>query len=305
MYHCISSDESIAWAVPTTSNVSNCQSIHTNFSTIEEMQRFATLNNQLDEKRWEQRSRLVNPVDVFNTKAFIETRFYGYFYEQSNRFPDDRLSLLFRRRGKKLVLAKDAYCHHFGSITHNDTSQNMEEIYKKGRIAFEQFFGIDPWGIGFCYDLGLFKEDFPLLETGSKKILGINCGIGSNPLKIKELLKEYFGNKDVIIQNLTDRPQYLYDLRGVSDKADLFNIWEKLCLKEAEYDYIIVEDGLEKESNIPEIIGKLKLALSSKGILIISLREQFLVQHIKKHFNNWTIKFSQINSNMVWIICNK
>lgn len=302
MYSCISLDKSIAWVVPSTSNVSNMQSIPAKYSTIEEMLRFATLNNKLDEKRWEQRSRLVNPVEILNTKAFIETGFYGYFYKGSNRFPDDRLSLLFRRKRKKMILAKDAYCHHFGSVTHNDTS-NMEDIYQKGRILFKEFFEIDPWGIGFCYDLGLFEEDFPLLLEGSKKILGINCGIGSNSLKIKELLKEC-GNKQVILHNLTDRPEYLYDLRGISDKADLFTGWYELCRKE-EYDYIIIEDSLDKERNISEILKIVKLVLCSKGILIIGLRDRDLLQHIKKHLQAYTLKVSKIDSSLRWVIWNK
>lgn len=303
MYHCISSDTSIGWAVPATSNVSNLQSLPAKYKSKEEMELFAASNNIPDKSKWEQRVRLVNPVDIFNMKGFFDTGFYGYNYDTSNLFPDDRLSLLFRRRGKKFVLVKDAYCHHYGSVTHKGTDSSMRETYQRGRVAFENIFGIDPWGKGFCYDSILFNGSINLIRgIGHKKILGINCGLGSNPLKIKTLFKELLGNSDVFLHNITNEYNYLEDLKGVSDTSEMFEDFNSLTLPIDYYDYIVVEGGISSNGNYRIIIQKLISALAENGILLISLREQAIIKWFSKKYKNCV---QQPNSNAageVWFI---
>ena len=125
--------------------------------------------------------------------------------------PDEKVSLILRRKGYKLMLAKDAYCYHFGGVTRKDEIKNhkdkngnvgAEAFYKEAREDFIDIFGIDPLSIGVEYDPILFEH----LECNDSKhvdILGINCGIGSTPLKIKESIKENVHNLDVSIYNLS------------------------------------------------------------------------------------------------------
>ena len=110
------------------------------------------------------------------------------------------------------MLAKDAYCYHFGGVTRKDEIKNhkdkngnvgAEAFYKEAREDFIDIFGIDPLSIGVEYDPILFEH----LECNDSKhvdILGINCGIGSTPLKIKESIKENVHNLDVSIYNIVD-----------------------------------------------------------------------------------------------------
>lgn len=137
-------------------------------------------------------------------------------------FPDDRESLLPRRHGCKLMLVKNAYCHHYGSVTLKDeiSRQNKDEQYLEGRREFYRVFQIDFWGPGFCYD-AVFKERVVKDEAGHAEVFGLNCGLGSNSLKIKEQIKEYCHNTDCALTNLTSDARFLEDLRGISDEAAL------------------------------------------------------------------------------------
>jgi hypothetical protein len=161
-------------------------------------------------------------------------------------FPDDMSSMLTRRLGYKSMLAKDAYCHHFGSVTISDDNRQKQIdaniAYSAGRIEFERFFGIDPWGTGFCYDPALvtaIKCEF----EGHIEILGVNCGHGSNSLKVKELYKEQNHNLDVTLTNVTSDSRYIEDLRGVSDLAHIVRTIDEIFEAGARYHHIVADDS--------------------------------------------------------------
>lgn len=224
MLACIQSDPQIAWVVPTTPNTSNFQTIPVQYHSWEELEAFAKSNNQTNPFRWEQRTRLCDPIAVWRTAAFcgkdgvFDNSYLGAASEIA--FPDDRRAVLLRRKGYKMMLAKDAYCHHFGSVTIKDDVAKETEagLYYRGREAFFRTFGIDPWGLGFCFDAA-FMQRVVDENHAHIEILGINCGIGSNSLKIKEQLKEYWHNTDTKLWNIADDPKFIPDLKGVSDET--------------------------------------------------------------------------------------
>ena len=71
--------------------------------------------------RHEQRIRLCNPLQIMPSELVIRMYLEQYIniwcVKNAWAFPDDKISLWMRRNGYKCILAKDAYCHHFGSIT--------------------------------------------------------------------------------------------------------------------------------------------------------------------------------------------
>ena len=149
-------------------------------------------------------------------------------------------------------MAKDAYCHHFGSLTLKDemgNQQKQQQLYLEGRKLFFQQYGIDPWGTGFCYEPQLFRKwRFPIIDNAA--ILGINCGIGSNSLKVKEILKER-GGRSAVLYNGTQEANYLQDLKGVSDYAFVFSRLKDVIAETGRsfFHYIIVEDNVQQETN--------------------------------------------------------
>lgn len=298
MIQCIESDEKIAWVVPSTSNVSNFQAIESDYTNWDEMYDFCKKNNVSNPYRWEQRAKLCNPIDLIRSKSLysLEGIGYGGYFHSKNifSFPDDKEALLLRRNGYKMVLAKDAYCYHFGSVTLKeeivnckDENTNKNVFYEQGRAEFKEAFGIDPWGTGFCWDPQLFAY-LPCNDTDHVDILGVNCGIGSNPLKIRESIKENVHNLDAVIYNVTDEQCYVEDLKGVSDIAQYVESIENLpeALDNTDFKYIVLESNLEKYKEPTTIVEKLKQRLKKEGILAVKCSEKYLKAKVVAKYPN-------------------
>lgn len=273
MLSCMRSAEDIARVVPTTPNVSNLQMIAASYNDREEMDAFARRNNVFNPYRWEQRTRLCDPLALDNMALCYSRKGLcsnGYLTDGINSFPDDRIAMFCRRRGYKMYLAKDSYCHHFGSVTIKDdvTRQNEAKYYAEGRIKFMAQFGIDPWGTGFCYDPA-FLDRVVGEHTAHTEVLGINCGMGSNSLKIKEQIKEHCHNTDCILTNVTDDERYIPELTGVSDSAVLVRKIKqfKQLLQGRSFDYIVWDAPFLIQYEYSVLIELCKKHLTSRGKL--------------------------------------
>ena len=280
MLKCIQSDERIAWVVPSTPNISNLQVVPAQYQSWDEMEAFAMKNNIPNAFRWEERVRLCDPIVLARSDVLFSSQGLnpsGYLVKNPNSFPDDRNSLLLRRKGYKMVLAKDAYCHHFGSVTLKDEiqQQNEQKFYLEGRREFYNAFGVDPWGTGSCYD-PVFLSRVVGEEHGHVEVLGINCGLGSNSLKIKEQIKEYCHNLDTCLSNITDDSSFLLDLKGISDTAQTITTikeW-KAFLNGHAYQYIVWETPFLLKHKFKTILEACMDALAPGGKLIIKLTDQ-------------------------------
>lgn len=256
MLRCIRDDQKVAMIVPSTSNIANLQTIEAKYSSEEEMHQFAHSNNQYDPFRHEQRTRLCNPLVMYRTDVLFSSSgllpYRVFFTDNSISFGDDRASLLLRRAGYKLILQKDAYCHHFGSVTINDDlkklddnakKQGEQDFYTKGRSDFKKAFGIDPWDKGFCYDpvmLGLLE----IKPKRDSNILGIDCGMGSDPLKIKESIREAHHDATAKIYNLTSEESWLPDLKALSEATFFLQKSEhdmSRFFSGVTFDYVVIE----------------------------------------------------------------
>lgn len=274
LYQCINSDEKTAWVVPTTPNVSNLQMIPLQYSNFSEMASCAEKNNILDHYRWEQRSRLCNPIDMTRASFFEKTKSWWIYHSKNwMSFPDDRQSLLCRRYGYKMYLAKDSYCHHFGSVTlGTDAATNSALAFQKGREDFIRAFGIDPWDVSCCYSPELIVK-LKYQKEGLVRILGLECGLGSNPLKIKEELKEIMHNESVQIVNVVSDKRYCQDLQGVSDEVYLVASHGEIKKTEYTFDYIVNETYLDQKEELLKELELCKAILKESGIVILCIQK--------------------------------
>lgn len=252
MYRAFTEHDDYGWIVPSTSNISNLQTIGTDYNDMEGFLNFTHRNNIYDEKRHEMRTRLCNPIHMLRTDDYcqFQMEFYEQMYGVTNvsSFPDDKISLWMRRHGYKNILAKDAYCHHVGSVTHRndfDSEKKQKEFYDTGRKKFWEDFGVDPWGTGFAYSPELFAV-WHLSQMEQDSVLGINCGFGSNSLKVRELLRE-LGARTGVLYNATQEECWLQDLKGISDVAFVFDEFREIVEKagRAMFDFIVIEEQLK------------------------------------------------------------
>jgi len=292
MLRCMKENPGFGFGVPTTPNVSNLQTIPFEYSTVEEMREFCSKNNVYDPFRHEQRTRLCNPVSFYRSYTAISSIGIAghYFTHKKLSYPDDVVSMLFRRNGYKNVLANDSFCHHFGSITIKDDLSNTNEYaeYMSSRHSFIGVFGIDPWGTGFCYDPALLPL-MELLPCEKISILGINSGLGNNPLKIKELYKEKQHKLDVTVYNVTDQHNYLEDLRGVSDFACYFESVDNMFSNSDyeypyEYHHIVIDVPLESLPKCMALINECLNHLVDNGFLYVNVGEKALEQMVRERF---------------------
>lgn len=251
LYHCAVEHEYYGYIVPATPAISNLQSICAEYNNIFEFEAFSLKNNIYDEKRHEQRVRLCNPLQIMPTGLMLQLSYDMYIDKCCGinflSFPDDKNSLWMRRHGYKCILAKDAYCHHYGAVTlkHDlGKSEEQKQFYLDGRKDFQDKYGVDPWGTGFCYNYNLFQTwEIPPIDGAN--ILGINCGLGSNSLKVKEVMREK-GAQNVTLYNVTQEDRFLEDLKGVSDYAVTFSTLSDIgeLTGRREFDYIVVDDPI-------------------------------------------------------------
>lgn len=290
MYEAMEEDKMIAYAVPVTPNITNLQcdmkqDIVVSYESMDELQKIARKYNQRDKRLEECRVRLLNPLSMFRTEYFsnsekTKTLAKILLLMKNVVFGDDTISLHFRRAGYKNVLMKDIYCHHFGSVTVRNSFD-----YLKGRTQFNEVYGIDAWERGFCFQYAIFNN-LVFNKKDAKRILGINAGMGSNPLKIKEELKAHTGNTEVQIINYTTNERVLADLQGVSDVAEYVPKWEELFVKiEGSFDYIIICGDIEQEIAYQEYVKRLYDMLEKEGILIFESSDIAQVLWFQETYN--------------------
>lgn len=253
MLRILKENDDVGRVVPSTPNVSNLQTISSEFDDINQLMDWSKKNNAYDIYRHEVRTRLCDPISMMKSKDYLSKsginmvgRYYTSLDFESFSFPDDEISMLFRRSSLKNILAKDAYCYHFGSVTINGISKekkiDSDKMYLNGRKEFMRAFGIDPWGTGFCYDYNLFNS-FDCKFDNHIEILGINCGMGSNSLKIKELYKENNHNLDVYLNNCVSEEVLIGELKAYSDEVHLISTIEEISVRQnKQYNYIVFED---------------------------------------------------------------
>jgi Predicted glycosyltransferases len=264
---CMESDKTIAVAVPTTPNISNCQSIYASYSNIEEMHKFAEGFNVSNPDFWEERVRLCPAVEIINMDVVNKTGFCDRYFRYLE-FTDDDAGVRFRRSGNKQILLRDTFCHHFGSVTLGD-AQKKNNTLEKGRQLFFEKHGYDPWMLGFCYDVNAIQS-LNFDKKGHVNILGIDAGLGSTPLQIKNELK-HRGNHDVSLYNFTADAQFTPDLEPYSDvfvAGQIDNL--NNAFSGIKFNYIYVGREIEYYQNSECILQIIKNMLCKDGLLIIN-----------------------------------
>lgn len=143
------------------------------------------------------------------------------------------------------------------------------------------------WGRGMCYDYYLF-EKLPCDKEGDVKILGINSGLGSNPLKVKEVLKEKLHNTDVEVYNYTMEREVIEDLKGVSDRVKYLDSWNEFeaCNQEEMFDYILIEYGLENEKRWQKHLQMVWQYVQREGYLVVQIQNERQGRWIVQNFRD-------------------
>ncbi|MBB6736009.1 glycosyltransferase family 2 protein [Cohnella zeiphila] len=116
MLACLNSDDRIGMVGPITNYISGDQQVDVPYRDVSEMPAFARENNIPNPERWRRTDRLVGFCLLFRRELFRQIGYFDEGFEIGN-FEDDDFNIRVRMLGKSLVVAEDAFIHHFGSVS--------------------------------------------------------------------------------------------------------------------------------------------------------------------------------------------
>lgn len=279
---CIESDEQIGMVVPVCNASSNNQQVVLEYHSLNEMQQRAKEYNVSNCRLWEERMKLVTYTCLFRTDV---QKALGGFDEDFNpgAYDDDAISFTIRRAGYKLILAKDTFVHHFGSITFN-AEYAKNNLAERNRLLFFKKFGVHSWQAGYIDFNVLNLLDFH--GQNDINILGIGMSYGTTLLQIKNICKSH-GSENIKIFYLSEQEENLTDLKTVceycahSDTDNLFSHFGDRL-----YDYIIVESESNKLKNIEILFSRLNDLLKEGGQIVCTAADQTLNVKINRIFSS-------------------
>lgn len=127
MLRCLYSDSRIGAVGPVTNYISGEQQIEVPYNTVEQMWEYAAAHNVPDEGKWRETERIVGFCLLLRRELL---QCIGYFDEgfRIGNYEDEDWIIRIRLSGRSLVIAGDAFIHHFGSVSMKKLGQQFEAI---------------------------------------------------------------------------------------------------------------------------------------------------------------------------------
>lgn len=127
MLACLHSDERIGMVGPVTNYIGGDQRIEVPYTEIADMHEFARLYNVSNPSKWVKTDRLIGFCLLFRRELLERTGYLDEGYEVGN-YEDDDFNIRVRLQGYSLVMAQDAFIHHFGSVSIKALGERLEEV---------------------------------------------------------------------------------------------------------------------------------------------------------------------------------
>jgi Predicted glycosyltransferases len=282
LIRCAESDPRIGMVVPVCSASSNHQQVDLNCRSPDDMQRLAKEYNISNPNLWEERLKLVTYACLFRTEV---QKAIGGFDEAFNpgAYDDDAISFRIRRAGYRLILAKDTYVYHYGSVTFN-AEYSKNNLAQRNLDLFYSKFGVHPWQAAFI-DFNVVN----LLEYDGRdglSILGIGKSCGSTLLQIKNRCRSR-GGRNTKIYYLSETESNMMELRSVCESC-IHAATEEVTrfFGGRLYDYIVVESESDKLKNLPSLFQNLGGLMNEGGQLVCTAANDELYKLIQSSLEN-------------------
>lgn len=254
------SDEKIGVVGCVTNHCSNEQEVEITYQSTEGLQGFADNFNKSDRIKWESRLRLVG--FCYLIKGVVAAQ-VGLLDERftPGMFEDDDYSLRVLEAGYKLLLCKDTFIHHYGSVSFKADIEQSNQLLS---INLQKF--TDKWGFSFPYYCGV-RDDLIGMMTPKRKmnILEVGCACGGTLLKLKDIYPE----------------ARVYGIEKNEKVAAIANHFAEVISMDIEsaempfekgfFDYIIFGDVLEHLYDPQAVLEKMHAYLKEDGAVIASI----------------------------------
>lgn len=247
-----------------TNNAANRQSIPTSYNSIAEMQVFANENNNSNAMYWERRLKLIGfcmliKSDIVKKIGILDERF------TPGNFEDDDYSLRIIQEGYELLLCYDVFIHHYGSATFEKILSEAEQYYELLKVNRDKF--TKKWGFNdknkISFSWILSQVDFSISDIN---ILNIGCGCGSDFLRISQINKSaklYGIEKNEKAARFACR----YAQIAVGNIHTMVLDYEK-----EQFDYILINYGIENLEQFEQLLAKVLPYLKSTGTIHFTMK---------------------------------
>lgn len=276
---CLKSDPRIGMVVPVSSNVSNLQEVNLAYKSYEGMQLAAKRFNQPDEKKWEERLRLITVVAVYRKEAFLSLGWplsdAGFFHD----FVDDDVSFAVRRAGYRTMVAGDTWVCHDHDFRHGE-GKDPAEFEKSMRIGKENFrekyHGLDAWD-----DVNNFYSPYldrlPCREgMDTARVLGVDVRCGTPLLDVKNWLRQR-GVRQAELAAFTQDAKYWLDLKTISQGPVICDREEFLTdsFPREYFDYVVVDRALNRYHEPQKMMNDIFALCKKGGIVLCKVQNAF------------------------------
>ncbi|MBU3143979.1 glycosyltransferase [Clostridium sp. CF012] len=256
---CLYSSEDIGAVGAVTNMCGYYQQIRADYNNMEEMISFAVKYNISDKNKWEERLKLIGFCISFKREVIEKVGLLDERFTPGN-FEDDDYSLRIRKSGYRLMLCKDTFIHHYGSVTFAENPYEYYEVLKVNRKKFEEKWGFN-WENYISYEI-IKLIDKPKLEEFN--VLEIGCGCGANLIEIKNIFKN--ANVYGIEPNINAR-----EIAKTFAKIIIGNIeYCELSYEDKFFDYIIFSNIPDNLIEIRKFLKIVKEHLKEDGQVLVN-----------------------------------
>ncbi len=140
MLRCLSSDEQIGMVGPVTNYIGGPQQIDVPYQSTQEMHAFASAHNVSNPAGWMATDRLVGFCLLFRRELWERTGYLDEGYRIGN-FEDDDYNIRVRLQGYRLVIARDAFIHHYGSVSMRSLGEQQQEVHEGNERYYSEKWG--------------------------------------------------------------------------------------------------------------------------------------------------------------------
>lgn len=280
------SSEKVGATGAVSNSVSYYQQISEQYDDFETYMNYSLRNNISDEAFYEERVKLVGFAmlikrETLNKVGLLDERF------TPGNFEDDDISFRIIKEGYKLLLCKDSYIHHFGSVSFKEDSKKYTKLLETNSRKFKE-----KWGFVSEYSNFIRNEIVDQIDELKNKninVLEIGCATGATLLEIKNRYKSANIYGIEINKKAAEIAESFADIR--SDNVESI----ELSYEEKFFDYIIFADVLEHLQDPWSVLNNIKKYLKDDGYILASIPNVMHYSVVRELLNgNWSYADSGI-----------
>lgn len=178
---CLYSADDIGAVGPVTNSADYYSTIPVGYTSIDEMHAFASQYNVLDPNKWEERLKLIGFCMLIKKEAIDKVGLLDERFTPGN-FEDDDYSFRLRQAGYRLMLCKDTFIHHYGSVSWRDDDSGYLKLLRDNQKKFEEKWNVDVQAYAIEWEI---LSEITMDRQTNVNVLHIGCGAGATLLKIK------------------------------------------------------------------------------------------------------------------------